>query len=518
LPKLQPLRLVNHFCPERCRAVDDKVLLLRTLRAKHGISELHRWLPRSYALQDEQERRQFIQDYAVSAAEALVESVSQVCFVMRLPPPVLQLAIHTLRSFNRFSTVGGGRAVQKQNAETEVGPDSECVNTGAGSAILDGINRRTAQALGAAAAAATAALDRSAVDGSAVEAAALAIASEEMAGVAQACSVLLGDVSEEDRGIDHAQPHLLAAAKEAVAELRRTQDRQPGISSGRNLWLLKPPDLGCGRGISVGACLPDLLQSSAKAGWRMVAQKYVERPLLPDGRKMDLRVWVLVLRWQPMLACLVEEPYVRLASKQWSSGQELWNDPLVHLTNRCQQTKAQTDTAPAPLAEEICWTKRKFCQWLADPSGGGFGSDAWENRVWPQLTTLVRSVLQAMEPIQDPFPDAQVGTSSFEVYGFDVLLDEALHPWLLEVNCSPDLCHDADVSLRDSVCENLRSALALVCTFHDDGDAWLPSAADVAASPVGLRVPGSKGWRIVMGGSGASGEAADAKAKATLYR
>ena len=39
-------------------------------------------------------------------------------------------------------------------------------------------------------------------------------------------------------------------------------------------------------------------------------------------------------------------------------------------------------------------------------------------------------------------------TNCFEVLGFDILLDDALRPWLLEINLSPSLNTDSNLDLK----------------------------------------------------------------------
>ena len=60
--------------------------------------------------------------------------------------------------------------------------------------------------------------------------------------------------------------------------------------------------------------------------------RYIESPLLVDGYKCDLRLYVGVTSLDPLVVYLYEEGLVRLATVKYQHGKNLWN-PCIHLTN-----------------------------------------------------------------------------------------------------------------------------------------------------------------------------------------
>jgi hypothetical protein len=64
-----------------------------------------------------------------------------------------------------------------------------------------------------------------------------------------------------------------------------------------------------------------------------VIQKYIERPLLIDGRKFDIRLWVLISF--DNRCYLFQEGYIRTSSYKFTL--DTINQPMVHLTNNAVQ-------------------------------------------------------------------------------------------------------------------------------------------------------------------------------------
>ena len=66
----------------------------------------------------------------------------------------------------------------------------------------------------------------------------------------------------------------------------------------------------------------------------------------------------------------------------------------------------------------------------------------WEGYFLPQIDSIVKATLQQMTDVIDNRPN------SFELFGFDFVVDKDLKIWLIEVNMSP-ACSERQPWLSD---------------------------------------------------------------------
>ena len=253
-----------------------------------------------------------------------------------------------------------------------------------------------------------------------------------------------------------------------LEEERRTFLAQfPPEDTKENLWILKPAGLSSGRGVRVMWRNDELRrfcrenhgdppggEADGRIGY--IAQRYIQNPLLLEGRKSEIRLYWLIACLDPLLVLMYREGTVRLNSLPFRLDD--FDNVLIHVTNVYQQ-KRHPDYDPS-IALKWGFPELQSCiageRRLAD-------SAFVEQKLKPQfrryLAFVVRSVLELLRK-RPPWG------LYFGVYGADLILDDTLHPWLTEIQKGPGLSHDDPIK-KGIVPEMLCEAASIVLEIQE---------------------------------------------------
>lgn len=183
--------------------------------------------------------------------------------------------------------------------------------------------------------------------------------------------------------------------------------------------------------------------------------KYIANPLCIDGHKCDIRLYVLVTSFDPLIVYLYEEGLVRLATVKYNPSTEyLWNS-CMHLCNY-SINKYHSDYIKSMNADvEDVGHKWTLSALLRHLQSQGCDADLLMLNIEDLIIKAVFSTTQSVASASRMFVP-NVG-NCFELFGFDILIDDALKPWLLEVNLSPSLSADSplDVKVKASLLTDL---------------------------------------------------------------
>ncbi|KAI9008955.1 tubulin-tyrosine ligase family-domain-containing protein, partial [Phycomyces nitens] len=189
-----------------------------------------------------------------------------------------------------------------------------------------------------------------------------------------------------------------------------------------NLWILKPWNLARGIDISISRSLPELIRTHDSAV-PMIAQKYLTKPCLYNGKKFDLRYIVLLRKIEPtMIACVYNMFWIRLANKKFNLDDLDDYERQFTVMNYSQYEMTQLDYKSFIYHME----KENNIKW-AD--------------VQKDINQAMKDVLAAAAIQPQPLglaPEKSPGFDAFSMYGFDVMLTDDFKPKIIEVNFSPD--------------------------------------------------------------------------------
>ncbi|ALC39291.1 CG16833, partial [Drosophila busckii] len=214
-------------------------------------------------------------------------------------------------------------------------------------------------------------------------------------------------------------------------DLCALRKRWPKYAQRNTKWIIKPPASARGAGIRVINRWGQIPKRRP-----LIVQKYIERPLLINGSKFDLRLYVLVTSVNPLRVFMYHNGLARFASVKYSAKSDTLNDRCMHLTNysinKFSSNYSKNEDVNACHGHK--WTIKSLWNYLANR---GVRTDS----LWEALRSLVLRTIIAGETGINNMIRANVESkySCFELFGFDIILDSDLVPWLLEVNISPSL-------------------------------------------------------------------------------
>ena len=202
------------------------------------------------------------------------------------------------------------------------------------------------------------------------------------------------------------------------------------------LWILKPNNKCQGQGIT-------LLNKTSKVKKMSfskkvttdnnqtvnindiyVVSKYIENPFLMGGKKFDLRIYCLVTTFHPLKAYLYQQGFCRFCNEKFSVDVSDINNIYMHLTNVAIQKKYEkyqkSNGGKFSLQNLLFYLENVYGYERAQKCNS-------------DITQVIINSLLSVESVM--FNDKHC----FECYGYDILIDQNLKPWLIEINSSPSL-------------------------------------------------------------------------------
>ena len=157
---------------------------------------------------------------------------------------------------------------------------------------------------------------------------------------------------------------------------------------------------------------------------KILLQKYIENPLLYNGRKFDMRIWVLIS--YDMKVYIFKEGHLKATSFNYSLENK---DFFVHLTNYSVQ-KYSNNFAKFEIGNEISFDQFQVSL---------FKDYNLYIDVRKDIMNKIKNIVGiSMKAVKKKINMNNI-KGSFEIFGYDFMFDADLNPYLIEINTNPGL-------------------------------------------------------------------------------
>ena len=205
-------------------------------------------------------------------------------------------------------------------------------------------------------------------------------------------------------------------------------------------WIVKPVNLSRGRGIHILKDTNELWHLTWKSQYnqdeKFIVCRYISNPHIILNKKYDLRIYVLIASYTPLRIYLYNNGLVRFATEDYNKNNV--DNIYVYLTNfsiNVNNPKYKSNQNEENEDEDSSkWSLNEYRNYF-----NKIGKPELFTKIWNQINDIViKSIMTVANEISKDININKLN-SVFELYGFDIMIDENFKCWLIEVNVKPSM-------------------------------------------------------------------------------
>ena len=273
------------------------------------------------------------------------------------------------------------------------------------------------------------------------------------------------------------------------------------------LWIVKPVNLSRGRGVHILKGEPEFkfLYKRFKTMAippNILISRYIDKPHLINKKKYDLRIYVLIISFYPLRIYLYNNGLTRFATEDYKRGD--FDNVFIHLTNYSinknnlnykpnqdltnlevhknnninsinnnnKNISAEENEENEDYDEDYEF-EEDYSKWSLIELRHYFkkmGKEKIMDKIWKQIEDIIiKTILSVAD---DYYKEISLNKiqNLFELYGFDIMIDEKFKAWLIEVNVNPSLhcTSPLDVNLKTDLITDIFNVVGISPYNHNN--------------------------------------------------
>lgn len=214
-------------------------------------------------------------------------------------------------------------------------------------------------------------------------------------------------------------------------------------------------------GIKIHTSLDSILNSKS-----LVVQELLQDPYLVSGRKINLRVYVLVIK----------DNYSNIKLNVYRDGFMYYTPELFEPSNSSFKTNITTGYVDRQIYIDNPLTHIDFRKWLDNPNRVLTPIEKYILQTHPNMKISDYVFSQIYEQLGFIFKTYEdiIGTKTpgvcFQLYGVDVAINNQLNPLVMEINKGPDLTakDGRDKDLKITLCTDVLKSVGLISNVNNN--------------------------------------------------